>query len=702
MPRVGSGYIVSGSTVLTANHVADGTGHRIECDDGAFTVDPAKTVLSGTNEVDLGVLQLAGSPLGLEQLPLARVGREEMIITGCAAVGFPRWTADEQDRQYESKQIEGFIRTADRVRMRQVGGGVDGQLLQLTIVWQDGDQRVPVPAGQLDEEPANPWGGMSGAVVTAPGPVVIGVVHSHNYARNPEVLTVTPLLALTRLSEPKQRQFCDALGISDIQDLPLALGQKSPGPAGAAAVDQPRLVAPTSPMPMFTDGIRDNYQRELAALGLQVPPPWSSAAFEKLYRECEQRIALQGIDPELLRARDLAKALWLAAAALPLLNHFGRQDIGIRKLQYLYHRHVHSLPDCATLDGMLIQAAGVGIKETYETANDRGQPGDETVTGLARFLLGIASHWKARQGPAALVDLTEVKSWVREHLDLQMSDIEKYLDGIRQRAWALIEFETQDMGIRIPGSAAREMPTAIIMQTVSDAGKVRTKRFECQPTSEVDVIELLRDYVNSWLPDGDFIVDFFLPRDWFDAGVADWELIQVAGSFERLSTSHDPHLRWRKHRLDGELADRLRTRFARMRWMENPEDIPPNISSDPVLLKAWLDDRNRPGTQDPPYLIGSSHGAKDHDPLASLLQEGYGFITWFTAEATALAREEAADVANVLSSAFERKDNLPLWLATRLRQHKPIIIWSEPDKREDFDMPPAKCAGPRRSDRKRT
>jgi len=701
--RVGSGYIVRDSTVLTANHVADGTGHQIECDDSdeCYSADPAKTVLSGTDEVDLGVLQLAGDPLQLGQLPFARVGRDPMIINGCMAVGFPRWTADEQDRQYESKQVEGFIRTAERVRMRR-SGGADGQLLRLTIKWKVSDRRVAVPAGQLDGVPENPWGGMSGAVVTTPGVFVIGVVHSHNYARDPNVLTVTPLLALTRLPEAKQRQFCAALGIPDINDLPMVTGQEPSGLPGSAAVNQPgQLRIPAPPASAFSDGIRDHFQQELASLGLQAPPAWDRDALEQLYRDCRQRVMLQGADAELRRARDLAKALWLAAAALPLLSRFGGQEIDIRKLQYLYHQHVQSPPECATLDGMLIKAAGVGIREEYEAASGRGQPADEAVTALARFMLGIASHWKARQEPDTDVDLGEIKSWAREHLELHGSDIEKYLDGIRARIWALIELETSDLGTKVRGSAAREMPTAIVIQTVTDAGKVETTRIECQPASEGDVEELLRRCVNSLLPDGDFIVDLFLPRDWLDARVEHWDLLDVAGSLESLSKKHDPHLRWVKHRGDGELASRLRARFARMRWMDSPEDIPPDVTSDPKRLKAWLDDRNQPGIQDPPYFIGSSHGARDHDPLADLLLEGYGFMTWFTAEATSPVREDARHAATGFPSAWERKDRLPRQLATSLRQHEPIIIWSDPDKREDFDIPRTKSKGPRRSVRKR-
>jgi hypothetical protein len=694
--RVGSGYIVRGSTVLTANHVADGTGHQVECDGGVLGIDPAKTVLSGTNEVDLGVLQLTGKPLQLGQTSFARVGRDAMIISDCMAVGFPRWTADEESRQYRTKQIEGFIRTADRVSMNH-DGGVDGQLLRLTISWQPGDQQVPVPDGQLDAQPTSPWGGMSGAVVTAPGQSVIGVIHSHNYARDRDVLTVTPLLALARLPEPKQREFYQALGILNLNVLPMVNGRHPASLLDDAVVDEPgRRPAPRARV--FSGEVQDRWQERLASLSLQVPSHWDYASLERLYRDCEERVRQQGTDPDLRRARDTAKALWLAAAAYPLASRFVGDDIGITKLQYLYDRHVQRPPDCATLDGMLIDAAGVGIRERYEAVNGPGQPGDEAVTALARFMLGIASHWKAGQKPGVAVDLdlTGLKTWIKEHLDVNGSDVEKYLTAIRRRFWALIEFETLDLGTKIWGSADREMPTAIIIETVSDAGKVKKKRFPCQPASEADVGELLRDYFK-WLPDGDFVVDLVMPRDWLDAHVEYWDLLDVAGSPESLSKAHAPHLRWVKHRRNGELASRLERRFARIGWMGDPENIPPDVTSDQALLEAWLDDRNHRGVPDPPYFIGSSHGARDCDPLGLLLREGYGFLVWFTADAAFPIPEAAVCVAGVSPSAWRRKDNLYHTLAANVWQHKPIIIWSEPGRREDFDMPPTKSRGPRRS-----
>jgi hypothetical protein len=679
---------VGGTTVLTANHVANGKEHRVLCDDGKYRVDPNKTVLSGTNDVDLGVLQLATQDLpDLGRVPFARVDRGGTIIKGFTAVGFPDWTVDREDREYQAKQVMGTVLPADRVRMNQPGGA-DAQPLRLTIRWEAGDLRAPEPGG-----PDDPWGGMSGAAV-AVGRFVIGVVRAHN-ADDPNVLSVTPVYALTRLPAPKQQEFCDALGIADINRLAIITDRDISQWSGSTGTDEPvQPTRPTSSAPAFSDVIRNVYQEKLDAFNLRVPA-WDCASLEQFYRECEERVSHQRGDTQLQRGRDLVKALWLAAAALPVLAQFDARRIDITKLQYLYHRHVHTRPESRKLDVMLIDAAGVGINEDYEAALGRGHPGDDTVTALARFMLGIASCWKARQDPATVVDLSEMTDWMFRHLELPALDIARYFDGIRRRSLAVIEFDTHDLSTNSGGSAARDMPRAIVIQTVDDA-RVETERIPCSPSSQRDVETKLRECLGPRLASGgNFIVDIFLPLPWLDAGL------------ERLEplSSLDPHLRWDMERHDDDLAARLRDRFRHMRWEEVPEDIPHDVTCDPERLREWIEDRELPGVKDPPFFIGSSHGAAmNHNPLAGLLKKGFGFIAWFTGEATADVRETAAQTVNGpdLKDAWDRKDKLPRYLAASLRRHKPIIIWSEPDRREDFLIPKTELhKNPRRSVRNR-
>ena len=114
---------------------------------------------------------------------------------------------------YTSKQVEGRIRPAEQVL---IVGKAASQLLRLTINRQPGDPPGP-DYGRLDGRAASPWSGMSGAVVTCKNSaLVLGVVHSHNYTRDRESLTLTPLLALKDLSSEALRQkFYTALGIDE-------------------------------------------------------------------------------------------------------------------------------------------------------------------------------------------------------------------------------------------------------------------------------------------------------------------------------------------------------------------------------------------------------------------------------------------------------------------------------------------------------
>jgi vWA-MoxR associated protein C-terminal domain len=701
---VGSGYIVRENTVLTANHIADGTGHEVWCDGTTYRVDPDQKVLSGTNQVDLGVLRLIGHPAQADPPSYAQIPRDPGTIRDCLAVGYPRWVAEVmQAGNYTSKQVVGRVLPADQV---SIVGKASSQLLKLTINWEPGDPLVP-GYGALSEQADSPWAGMSGAVVTCRNNAfVLGVIHSHNYTNDPNSLTLTPLLALKDLPPPKQQEFYAALGIADIDALTKLPERAQVGIPGEANGGQPgQAPVPSLPTVSFSDGIRDNCVQKLAGLGVPLPQRWDYPSIEQMYLDCDKR-ALQGTDAGLFQARDVTKAIWLTAGALTVLEPFVA-DFTSTQLQYVYEDHVRIAPDSATLDGMLYQAAGTGITEENKAAMRGRQPGAEAVTALGRFMLGIADRWKARRKSAVTMDLGELdlmplKSWITRHLGHQAPDIENYLSRIRRRTWALIEFVSWELSPEAPASGKRELPTAILIQTVSDSGEVRWKRRNLQKlTSERDVEQELRDLVDSWLPRGDnVIVDLFLPRDWLDAGVEHWKLIKVDGAYQSLHRKYDARVRWAKHRNDPDLAELLRTRFRCMDWTDNPGDIPSEITGDPEKLQRWIEDRDPEifeDTQDPPYYIGSSHGAVGHDPLRALLREGYGFIAWFTGEATEAVRTQAARVADTFPLPLDRKDKLPRRLTASLREPQPVIIWSDPGGRRGFDMPQPVLNGPRRN-----
>jgi NTP-dependent ternary conflict system VMAP-like protein/trypsin-like peptidase len=702
---VGSGYVVRNGTVLTANHVAHGTGHEVWSDGTTYQVDPDQKVL-GTDQVDLGVLRLIGHPAQADPPSYAQISRDPGIIDDCLAVGYPRWVAElMQVGNYTSKQVEGYIRPADQV---PIVGKAASQLLKLTIDRKPGDPPVP-RYGTLSEQSDSPWSGMSGAVVTCRNNAfVLGVVHSHNYTNDPDSLTLTPLLALKDLPPEKQQEFYAALDITDVDAL-TELPAKTPAgmPGGTNAGQSGHARVPSAPTVGFSDGIRDNCVQVLAGLGVPLPERWDNPSIEQMYLDCEKR-ALQGTDAGLRHARTVTKAIWLTAGALFVLEPFVA-DFTSTQLQYVYEDHVRIAPDSATLDGMLYQAAGAGITEENDAVNGRRQPGAEAVTALGRFMLGIADRWKARRRSGATMDLSELdlialKSWITRHLGHEPPEIENYLSRIRRRTWALIEFVSWELSPEKPTTRKRELPTAILIQTVSDSGEVRWKRRDLQKlTSERDVERELRDLVDSWLPRGEnVIVDLFLPRDWLDAGVEHWKLIKVDGTYQSLHRKHDARVRWAKHRNDPDLAELLRARFKCMDWTDDPGDIPSEITGDPEKLERWLEDRDPEifeNTQDPPYFIGSSHGAVGHDPLRALLREGYGFIAWFTEEATGAVRTQAAMVAEGLPLPLDRKDKLPRRLTASLREHRPIVIWSDPDGRRGFDMPQPMLNGPRRNAR---
>ena len=205
---MGSGLLVDEHRVLTADHVAAGSGYRVECAGGVRGV--TAVLRSGTPQVDVAVLSLDEPIRGFGRLACARVDRSRVDrVNGCVAVGFPRWKKDGDQRR--SAQVEGWVPTAEGLEATADSGLRAGLL---TLV---GD-RIPgapdIPVGALSDTLPSPWGGMSGAVVVA-GQLMIGVVRSHNLAAGGQSLTVTPLSALDQLPAALGREFWGALGVRD-------------------------------------------------------------------------------------------------------------------------------------------------------------------------------------------------------------------------------------------------------------------------------------------------------------------------------------------------------------------------------------------------------------------------------------------------------------------------------------------------------
>lgn len=213
--RVGSGLLVNDHAILTADHIAEGTGHRVDCLDGTHEV--ACVLRTRSPDIDLAVLSLKAPVSGLAPLRCARVDQSRAgQIDSCMALGFPRWKRDGVRRR--AAQVNGIIPTGEGLEAT-AGDGL--RLGFLTLV---GNRKPvePIPPGVLgDVEMPSAWGGMSGAVVVA-GSLVIGVVRSYNLAADGQSLTVTPVTAIDDLPDDAKRQeFWAALGVSDPSGLPL-------------------------------------------------------------------------------------------------------------------------------------------------------------------------------------------------------------------------------------------------------------------------------------------------------------------------------------------------------------------------------------------------------------------------------------------------------------------------------------------------
>jgi hypothetical protein len=669
---VGSGFLVNDRAVLTADHVAAGTGHRVVDEGREFPVDGI--VRSGTDEVDLAVLSLRDSVSALDPMPCALVDRSRGgRLTECWAVGYPKRSKDGKGRA--SRQVYGFISPADGVH---ASGRADGAWLTLVgerASWGDALPDEISSGDNGDIGTGNPWGGMSGAAVIKDN-MIIGVVCRYYLEKGPETLTITPLTALKLLPGDRQERFREALGLGHLDDLPMVTGH-------GAQVKPEHLVAPapgahhTEPV-AFSPDIRDRYQAMIEAAGLPVPDRWDEAALLHLRR------THRGHDA----TADALEALCLGIQALPVLMEIGGTDIAARKLRYLYQRHVGRWPDATSRHDMLVHAAAASIAERRRTFGPGCSP--EGLTALARFMLAVAGRWKA-PAQVSLDDpgLRGLMDWLTGPLTQQREDVEDYLAEVRDgRTWALIELVAEE-------SAERTRPTGVVVDLIPERGMPHTSRIPCDTaqdvTAEESVKRALRQAI-ARLPHGDVLVDLCLPRHWLDAGVERWDVVQVGGRYESMSRHYGPRLRWAMHRHEIKLRDRQVKRFKAVDWAAEPEAIPQSVTSDPEQLRDWLDRRDVKGIRLPPYLSAVQPASGEHDPLGTLLWEGYGLAVWFGPDAEAAACASAARLAEGVA-APERLDELPAVLAAELRAYRPVIIWNDPEGRADFKLPDPRGGG---------
>jgi hypothetical protein len=426
--------------------------------------------------------------------------------------------------------------------------------------------------------------------------------------------------------------------------------------------------------PEFRAEVRDRYRDALAAAGLTVPDHWGRQELDRLRAEYQQR----GQGPD--SVTDLLDALCGALDALPILEQVGGREIGIRKLQDVYRRHVGRWPDSSNREEMLVLAASAGIAEL------RAPVRPEPLIAPARFMLGIAGYRKAPE-PRTLADpdLSGLSQWLTQRLDQQWEDADAYLAAsVAGRTWALVELLADD-------PAAQAWPDLIAVDLVHEDGPGDSYNERCPEKSNEGIKQALRSAI-SRLPEGEVCVDLFMPRQWLDAGVEYWDVVDVGGTCESMSQHLRPRLRWSMHRRNRWLRDKLRQRFLEQNWFADPEVIPQPVVADPLPFADWLDSMDGAGTVHPPYFAARSPGEQAHDPLGALLRDGHGFVVWFAPDASAEAELEAKRLA-VGRSAQQRRHDLPSDLAASLRAYRPAIIWTDPEGRAGFQLPAARRGG---------
>jgi len=240
-PCVGSGLLVNGQCVLTADHIAGGSDHVVDCQ--RRTHEVAQVLRTRSPTLDLAILTLKRPIAGVNPLGCARIDRKLITeIKHCVAVGFPRWKRDGHVRG--SAQVNGTIPTGEGLVQTADAGLREGFL---TLVGNRQPAAPPIRPGPVTEAgTSSPWGGMSGGVVTAEG-AVIGVVRSVNLAAGGYSLTVTPVTGLEHLPDRKlARRFWDALKIPDPVDLPLLPTSQEVETARASAMARRNTLAVAS------------------------------------------------------------------------------------------------------------------------------------------------------------------------------------------------------------------------------------------------------------------------------------------------------------------------------------------------------------------------------------------------------------------------------------------------------------------------
>ena len=220
--QIGTGYLVTNDTVLTAQHCLDDRQtrrpavslHVVRRSDGAQA--NARLLAS---VLDIAVLATPAndgwhSATALDKLAFGRVDTTHSgELLDCEALGFPLWQYDPVAEQRSAAELHGTIRTTE--------GAETGVLILRDPLLRD----VSVARADTREEDGgpSPWGGLSGALVFYRG-TALGIIIAHYPRQGNSALTVQTIARIADLAaegDPDAQKIATALGLPAAHDLPV-------------------------------------------------------------------------------------------------------------------------------------------------------------------------------------------------------------------------------------------------------------------------------------------------------------------------------------------------------------------------------------------------------------------------------------------------------------------------------------------------
>jgi len=438
--RRGSGYRVSASIVLTAEHVirdADAVEVRFNADRPDEWVTEGNVVWSDP-DVDAAVIVITPRPQDQLQVVPAQFGRvaERDVELDSSAMGFPRYKL----RYDQAPPRSGGQRSQYRDSAHAIGK------IAVLANRREGTLEVLVAPPDRDPDPQrSPWEGMSGAAVWSGGRI-IGLVAEHHRSDG-----------LNRLAATRVDHWYERLAPEQMEKLRSLLPQLPDQLDGLVDVaersGEPTQIRDTA-WPALSPDVQDAYRRAFTDAPVSITPPvsWTLTELSGLRREVAA--ATQGAS----EVADTLTALCEALEAKPVFSTIGGRSLELDQLQVTYRREIEVWPGGGSADALLVEAASAGIVER------RDKPG-RPLGSLARFVVGIA----ARLGVAP-DENDSLREWIGS-LGHQLADAQQhYLERREDPAWLLIDLGDEPL----PGKAF--WPTKVMWTRVAPDGLLVERR----------------------------------------------------------------------------------------------------------------------------------------------------------------------------------------------------------------------------------